>query len=118
MAVSFLPFPTRLVADSIENEDAERAAVVFYGTSLLAISVLIAALWATAARDRRLLKEEVDQVEIDTILVETTPSIGFYVVATIVAIVLPYVAAVGYLLIAVFLVLHVRADETGPAGST
>jgi uncharacterized membrane protein len=35
MAVSFLPFPTRLVAEAIQNEDAERAAVLFYGTSLL-----------------------------------------------------------------------------------
>jgi len=45
MAVSFLPFPTRLVAEAIQNEDAERAAIVFYGTTLLVISVLIGALW-------------------------------------------------------------------------
>jgi TMEM175 potassium channel family protein len=44
MAVSFLPYPTRLVADTIRNEDAERAAVIFYGLSLLAISALFGAL--------------------------------------------------------------------------
>jgi uncharacterized membrane protein len=43
MAVSFLPYPTRLVADTIRNEDAERAAVIFYGLSLLAISALFGA---------------------------------------------------------------------------
>ena len=111
MAVSFLPFPTRLVAEAIQNEDAERAAIVFYGTTLLVISVLIGALWATAARDRKLLRPELDQAEIDAILIATTPSIGSYVVATIVAVALPYVAAVGYLVIAIALMLNVRGDQ-------
>ena len=111
MAVSFLPFPTRLVAEAIQNEDAERAAVVFYGTNLLVISLLIGALWATAARDRALLRPEIDEAEIDAILIATTPSIGSYVVATIVAVALPYVAAVGYLVIAIALVLNVRGDQ-------
>ena len=96
MAVSFsLPFPTRLVAEAIQNEDAERAAVL-YGTSLLVISVLVGALWTAAARDRKLLRPDLDQAEIDAILIVTTPSIGSYLVATVVAIALPYVAAVGY----------------------
>jgi uncharacterized membrane protein len=29
MAVSFLPFPTRLMAEAINNDSAERAAVIF-----------------------------------------------------------------------------------------
>ncbi len=31
MAVSFLPFPTKLMAEAIDSCDAERAAVIFYG---------------------------------------------------------------------------------------
>jgi hypothetical protein len=31
MVVSFLPYATRLVAEAIRSEDAERAAVIFYG---------------------------------------------------------------------------------------
>ena len=31
MAVSFLPFPTKLMAEAIHSSDAERAAVIFYG---------------------------------------------------------------------------------------
>jgi uncharacterized membrane protein len=84
MAVSFLPFPTRLVAEAIQNEDAERAAVLFYGTSLLVISVLVGALWTAAARDRKLLRPDLHQAEIDAILIVTTPSIGAYLVATVV----------------------------------
>lgn len=48
MAVSFLPFPTRLMAEAIPNNDAERAAVVVYGISLFAVSVLVSALWRAA----------------------------------------------------------------------
>ena len=46
MAVAFLPFPTKLVAEAIRNASAERAAVIFYGASLLVISLLFSALWA------------------------------------------------------------------------
>ena len=45
MAVSFLPFPTKLLAEAIHDTDAERAAVIFYGGTLLVISALISALW-------------------------------------------------------------------------
>ena len=51
MAVVFLPFPTRLLAEAIHNDDAERAAVIFYGLSLLVIQILLSALWAIVARD-------------------------------------------------------------------
>ena len=35
MAVAFLPFPTKLLAEAIHDRDAERAAVIFYGATLL-----------------------------------------------------------------------------------
>ena len=38
MAVAFLPFPTKLVAEAIRGASAERAAVIFYGAWLLVIS--------------------------------------------------------------------------------
>ena len=44
MAVSFLPFPTKLMAEAIHDTSAERAAVIFYGGSLLVISLLVGAL--------------------------------------------------------------------------
>jgi uncharacterized membrane protein len=56
MAVAFLPFPTKLVAEVIESSSAERAAVLFYGATLLVISILITLIirYALAtAPDRR-----------------------------------------------------------------
>jgi uncharacterized membrane protein len=111
MAVAFLPFPTRLVAEAIRDRSAERAAAIFYGACLLAIAVLFSALWAAVARDRRLLKPEVTDEEVNSILIASSPSIGFYAGAIALAIVAPRAAAIGYLLIAVLSVLRVRGDE-------
>jgi TMEM175 potassium channel family protein len=59
MTVSFLPFPTKLMAEAIHNSDAERAAVIFYGATLLVISSLLNALWGSVVLDRHLLTPDV-----------------------------------------------------------
>jgi uncharacterized membrane protein len=114
MAVSFLPFPTRLVAEAIRDQSAERAAAIFYGACLLAIALLFSALWAAVARDRQLLKPQVSDDEVNAILLASSPSIGLYGGAIALAIVAPRAAAFGYLLIAVGVALRTRGDE--PAG--
>jgi uncharacterized membrane protein len=76
MAVAFLPFPTRLVAEAIRHTSAERAAVIFYGVWLLVIALLFSALWGVLARDRGLLKPEVSEREVDAIARATTPNLG------------------------------------------
>jgi uncharacterized membrane protein len=110
MAVSFLPFPTRLVAEAVRNTDAERTAVIFYGLSLFVISTLIGALWGVIAQHRELLRPGVTDAEVNAILLRATPNIGFYALGTVVAIVAPHVAAFGYLVIAVSSVLLARGD--------
>jgi uncharacterized membrane protein len=114
MAVSFLPFPTKLLAEAIHDTDAERAAVIFYGATLLVISLLLSALWGVITRDRDLLKPEVSEQEINAILVASTPSLGFYVGVIVLAIFAPRVAAFGFLVIAIIAVLRVRGDQTRP----
>ena len=116
MAVSFLPFPTRLVAEAVRDTDAERAAVIFYGLSLFVISTLLGALWGVIARHRDLLRPDVTDEEVNAILLRATPNIGFYALATVIAIVAPHVAAFGYLVIAVSSVLLARGD-TGPVSA-
>jgi uncharacterized membrane protein len=111
MAIAFLPFPTRLMAEAIDSDDAERAAVVFYGASLFVISLLLFALWATVARDPSLLRSEVSESELRALVRSATPSLGFYVVLAVVAILFPVVAVFGYLGIAIMLVLAARGDR-------
>jgi TMEM175 potassium channel family protein len=115
MAVAFLPYPTRLLAEAIHDKDAERAAVIFYGAILLVISLLLAAIWASVARDRDLLKPEVSEQEVNAILLATTPNIGFYVGVIVLAFVAPRAAAFGYLVTAIIAVLRARSDETEAA---
>ena len=114
MTVSFLPFPTALMAEAIRDPDAERAAVVFYGATLLAITLVFWALWGTVVRDRSLLRPEVSEVEARAILTAATPSVGFYAGVVVLAIVAPQVAAFGYLALAVVSVLRARGDEPAP----
>ena len=111
MAVAFLPFPTKLVAEAIRNPDAERAAVIFYGGSLLVISLLFSALWGSVARNRSLLRPEVSEKEVNAIARATTPNLGFYVVVIVLAFLAPKVAAFGYLLIAIVALLRAHGDS-------
>ncbi len=116
MTVSFLPYPTKLIAEAIHNEDAARTAVVFYGGWLFVISVVFSALWGAVVLDRSLLEPGVTDDEVNAILKAATPSIGFYAGATAVAIVAPRVAAFGYLAIALLGVLRARGDEEPTPG--
>ncbi len=118
MAVSFLPFPTKLMAEAIDSSDAERAAVIFYGASLLVISSLLSALLGSVARDRHLLRPEVSAKEFNAIALATAPSVGFYIGVIVLAILAPKIAVFGYLLIAIVALLRARGDSTPPLSTT
>jgi TMEM175 potassium channel family protein len=111
MLVSFLPFPTRLLAEAIDMATAERAAVIFYGLVLLLISTVISGLWRYLAAHRSLLKSDVTDAEVDAITRLTAPSIGFYLAVVALALLAPQIAAVGYLLIAIVGVFRQRGDR-------
>src|SRR5438874_8660030 len=44
MTISFLPFPTKLMAEALHESSGQTPAVLFYGASLLVITTLVAAL--------------------------------------------------------------------------
>ncbi len=116
LATSFLPFPTSLMADAISIADAERAAVVVYGTTLLVVSSLLAAMWRVVANRPQLLHADVDDQRVQAIMRAAAPNIGLYVLTTLVAIVAPRLAAFGYLLIAFAVVLRTHGGDR-PAGA-
>jgi uncharacterized membrane protein len=106
-AVAFLPFPTKLLAEAIDSTDAERAAVLFYGATLLIISVPITVIVRYAGSRPDLVEEE-GRDEAKALAAQTSPNLGFYVVVLALAFLSPKVAAFGFLAIAVFAILHVR----------
>jgi uncharacterized membrane protein len=115
MAVSFLPFPTRLVAEAITSGSAERAAVVIYGGSLLVISLVFGALSYAIARDPRLLQPGVDADDLKGMLRRVRPNAGFYVAFTFLAGAAPRAAAFGFLVSSVAAVMRARGDSRGSA---
>lgn len=118
MLVAFLPFPTKLVAEAINLTAGERAAVIFYGVVLLAISVVTSALWRYAARHRDLLEQSVTDEEVTAMTQLMTPSMGFYVVVVLLAVLAPQVAAFGFLLIGVVGVFRQRGDRTAASAAS
>jgi uncharacterized membrane protein len=115
MAVSFLPFPTMLMAETIRDADSVRAAVIFYGASLLATWLVLSAMWRAVARRPALHRPEVTDGEIDELMGVMTPSIGFYLGAAALALVQPQLAVFVYLLAAVLAVLRARGDHIATA---
>jgi uncharacterized membrane protein len=115
LLVSFVPFPTRLLAESVAHEEAGRVASTFYGLSLLAIATVVSVLWRHAARVH-LVRDDVADADVAAITARVTPGLAFYVVMIGVGLFVPVAAVLGYLAIAVFYLVPVglmRRRATG-----
>ena len=111
MAVAFLPFPTKLVAEAIDStSSAERAAVLFYGAALLVISLLITVIVRYAGSRPELIEEE-GRDEVVALAAQSSPNLAFYLAVLALAFLAPNVAAFGFLAIAVFAIMRVRGQR-------
>jgi uncharacterized membrane protein len=104
LVVSFIPFPTRLLAEHTNAADAERVASTFYGITLMLAAVLISVLWRYAAR-AKLIKPDFSDEDVQILSERLTPGIGGYVVIIVIGLIAPLVAVVGYLLVALFFLI-------------
>jgi uncharacterized membrane protein len=105
--VSFLPFPTRLVAEFIHRDKAERVAVTFYGIVLLLSSVLLQVLWRYAVRAHLVRPDTADE-EVELLTERLTPGLGAYVVLIVSGLFFPVVAVIGFLGIALYYIIPFR----------
>jgi uncharacterized membrane protein len=103
MVISFIPFPTRLVAEHLQH-DGERAAVYAYDLTLLAMAVMFNIFWRYARNRRRLIADDVPQSRVDAISKAFDPGPVLYVVVLLVAIVSPLVSVALTLALAAFYV--------------
>lgn len=108
MVVSFLPFPTELVAEHINVDNAERVATTVYGLNLLLASFLLGALWRYAVRER-LIRADATDSEVAALGKQLVPSLAGYVVMMVVGLFVPLLAVLGYLAIAVYIILPLHA---------
>jgi uncharacterized membrane protein len=107
LVVSFLPFPTRLVSEYFQDGNAERVAATIYGVNLLLASALISLLWRYAVT-YKLIVPDIEDDEIRLLTNRIAPGLGGYLTLIIIGLFWPGVAVVGYLVIALFLLLPIR----------
>ena len=107
LVVVFLPFPTRLVAESLHNTSDERVYVTMYGLTLLTIRLLGAALDAYA-RHEHLYSPAGEGGELQSTQRKFLPVLIGYVIAIIIGLLLPVVAVALYAGIAVYLCVPFR----------
>jgi TMEM175 potassium channel family protein len=107
LLVSFLPFPTRLVADYIHQTGAERVAVTFYGITLLLTTTLLMVLWRYAVR-AKLVRPDLADEEVELLTQRLTPGLAAYLVLIVSGLFIPLVAVIGYLAIALYYIIPFR----------
>ena len=110
LAVAFLPFPTRLVAEALDKDtDWQRLGAVVYGLTLLAIRLLFAGL-GSYARQEHLRRPGADDPDFQGAHQKFRIALGGYVVTICLSLVVPKVAIVLYFAIAIFLIVPFRGS--------
>jgi uncharacterized membrane protein len=107
LVVSFLPFPTKLLAENLGNRAGERVAATIYGVTLLGAMLLLSLLWLIAVRGE-LVHPDTDDEEIKLLTARLRPSLALYIVLIIVGLFTPLVAVIGYLVVAFVLIFPIR----------
>jgi uncharacterized membrane protein len=119
LVVSFLPFPTTLVAGYLGSREDEKVAATIFGVTLLAVMSLLSVLWTLAVRGQ-LVHPATGDEEITLLSKRLKPSLALYLVLIVVGWFVPLVAVIGYLVIAFILIfpLHLmRPEKSKPAVS-
>ena len=107
LIVSFLPFPTRLVAEYISQDSAERVAVTFYGIVLVLATTMLLVLWRYAVRVK-LVRPDLADEEIELLTERLTPGLAAYLVLIVSGLFFPVVAVSGFLGIALYYIIPFR----------
>jgi uncharacterized membrane protein len=112
MAVSFLPFPTRLMAEALrESTDAERAAVIVYGAVALAIEFLLVTMWRYAVSRPDLMPKEERPPPRPVVRRRSALSVAGYALAILVGFLLvPEIAAFAFLAVAARSIFAAEGD--------
>ncbi|BAU83002.1 hypothetical protein SLA_2065 [Streptomyces laurentii] len=101
LAVAFLPFPTKLLAEYVREGDSERVATTLYGLSLLMTSALLYLFWRYAIR-AGLVRDDADESDVQVLTRRLTPGLIGYGVLIVLGLFVPIAAVVGYLAIALY----------------
>jgi uncharacterized membrane protein len=85
LTVAFLPFPTRLVADSLRQHSGERAATLAYAATFVLMAIVYNIWWRYASAGRRLIAEGVPDSAVRAISRAFDPGVPMYLVTFAIA---------------------------------
>jgi uncharacterized membrane protein len=105
MTVSFIPFPTRLIADNLQTGEG-RVAALTYGFTLTATAVGFNALWFYAIRKGRLLRSDADPAVVKGITRSYLSGPWIYLLATLIALPSPGASLIMFAAFNLFWVLE------------
>lgn len=114
MLIAFLPFPTAVLAEAFHRGTDEPVAAAFYGGILTIIGIFVTAMWGYAARGHRLLGTHLTAKEARHISRRFLVGPIVYAIATLIALVVPWLALLFYLLLNVFYLWPRRSHESAP----
>ena len=107
LVVAFLPFPTKLIAEGLGDQNGERVFVTMYGLTLLTIRLISFLLDAYARHEHLYSASEADE-EVEEDRREILPVLAVYGLAIVLGLAAPKAAVGLYLALAVFLVVPFR----------
>jgi TMEM175 potassium channel family protein len=100
MLISFTPFPTRVVAQHMENPSDREAAALLYGSTMTLTAICFFSVWFYGSR--RLLRPDTDRREVSGITRSYLPGAPMYATATLIALISPIASLVIFAALTVF----------------
>jgi uncharacterized membrane protein len=113
MVVSFLPFPTKLLGEYIGEDAPERVAVTIYGLNVFLASALVSVLWRYAVSER-LIRSDIADSDVRLLTKRLAPGLAGYVVVIVLGLFLPVLAVLGYLVLALYIIVPIGALRRRP----
>jgi uncharacterized membrane protein len=112
LTVSFMPFPTKLVAQYLQKPD-EREAVIAYTTTMTVMAIIYNIWWRYARTNRRLIAEGATDAALEGVDRAFNPGVPLYAITLAVAFVSPLASVAITLAIAVFYLPSAALFERG-----
>ena len=112
LVVSFMPFPTKLVAQYLQKPD-EREAVIAYATTMTVMAVLYNIWWRYARSNRRLISEHASDAALEAVDRAFNPGVPMYGLTLVIAFISPLASVIMTLALAVFYLPSAALFEHG-----
>jgi uncharacterized membrane protein len=109
--ISFIPFPTAVLAEYLPEPAERRGAVILYSATMVFMALAYNAVWRYAAWGGRLLDADADMIAVRTISRRYAVGPFAYFAALLLALVSPWASLALHALLAILYLLPERARE-------